>query len=562
MAVGLLAMTGSASAATSFRIGTGNQPSVAVDAAGTGHIAWDENRTFPTPDTLHYCRVPRGQTACAGGVRSFTLPLETTQPAQVLIPAAGRVQLLGIRCCGPQEGTYLLSSADGGASFSAPALVGTQSVVNDAVPGPGASVSVAGGNPGVQFQNTPLTPPAEAQEVQFNSTYLYDVTVGLDPVRPIVVGWQIGSSSNNAAYYRYSGAGNINLASSWTGPSIIAALQDTRLSGGPSGLFLMGQSGTGIPQNNPYALRRWTGSAFAPVGNITATDRSIYENDLHQDAAGRLHAVWRMNDVPTHRLRYAVSSDGGASWTSPSDIVRAGNIFNTRVGAAPDGTGFVVWDGTGGGANNPIGGANNEIHAAALEPGPALGRTVNVRVLRGRVLVKTAGGAASAAQKGKGFVPLRGTRQIPVRSLVDTRRGTLRLTSARDTSGRTQTGDFRSGVFQVLQSRRKRSKGLTELRLKGSSFKRCGSSAKRSLAGAARLSRRTVRRLRAKAKGRFRTRGRYSSATVRGTTWLTSDRCDGTLTRVTRGKVAVRDFKRKRTITLRRGKSYLARARR
>jgi hypothetical protein len=47
---------------------------------------------------------------------------------------------------------------------------------------------------------------------------------------------------------------------------------------------------------------------------------------------------------------------------------------------------------------------------------------------------------------------------------------------------------------------------------------------------------------------------------VRGTVWTTADRCDGTLTKVTRGKVAVRDFRRKRTIVLTRGKRYLARA--
>jgi hypothetical protein len=42
--------------------------------------------------------------------------------------------------------------------------------------------------------------------------------------------------------------------------------------------------------------------------------------------------------------------------------------------------------------------------------------------------------------------------------------------------------------------------------------------------------------------------------------WITTDRCDGTLTKVTRGKVAVRDLRRRRTITLSAGKSYLARA--
>ena len=74
------------------------------------------------------------------------------------------------------------------------------------------------------------------------------------------------------------------------------------------------------------------------------------------------------------------------------------------------------------------------------------------------------------------------------------------------------------------------------------------------------LSRRTIQRMRANASGRFRTSGRYSAATVRGTIWDTVDRCDGTLTKVNRGVVVVRDFRKRRNITLRAGKSYLARA--
>jgi hypothetical protein len=61
-------------------------------------------------------------------------------------------------------------------------------------------------------------------------------------------------------------------------------------------------------------------------------------------------------------------------------------------------------------------------------------------------------------------------------------------------------------------------------------------------------------------KGRFRTTGKYSSATVRGTIWLTQDECDGTLTRVRRGVVSVNDFKRHKTLNVKAGRSYLARA--
>jgi hypothetical protein len=61
-------------------------------------------------------------------------------------------------------------------------------------------------------------------------------------------------------------------------------------------------------------------------------------------------------------------------------------------------------------------------------------------------------------------------------------------------------------------------------------------------------------------KGKFKTSGKYASATVRGTIWLTQDECDGTLVRVKRGTVSVRDLKRKKTVTVKTGHSYLARA--
>jgi len=67
-----------------------------------------------------------------------------------------------------------------------------------------------------------------------------------------------------------------------------------------------------------------------------------------------------------------------------------------------------------------------------------------------------------------------------------------------------------------------------------------------------------VRQLWGNGKGRFRTRGRYAAATVRGTFWLTADRCDGTLTQVNRGIIQVSDFKLATQITVPAGKTYLA----
>jgi hypothetical protein len=165
---------------------------------------------------------------------------------------------------------------------------------------------------------------------------------------------------------------------------------------------------------------------------------------------------------------------------------------------------------------------------AALDP-PKLGKTVNVRPVKGQVFVN-----------GEHLTE---PRQIPVGSRIDTRTGTVRLTSARDESGATQSGRFSRGRFRVRQA----DDGLTVLRLTGSrkAFETCSG-------------KRTIRQLRASVHGNFRTRGRYSSATADGTVWVTKDSCNTTLTVVARGQVEVDDFRRNRTVTVSAGERYTA----
>ena len=108
-------------------------------------------------------------------------------------------------------------------------------------------------------------------------------------------------------------------------------------------------------------------------------------------------------------------------------------------------------------------------------------------------------------------------------------------------------------------------RGMTSLVLRGGDFASCGRPASDG-SGNGKASASAVRRIRRlwgrDRGGRFLTHGRQSQATVRGTRWLTEDRCDGTLTRVTSGAVAVFDRSRHKTVIVRAGRSYLARARR
>jgi hypothetical protein len=200
-------------------------------------------------------------------------------------------------------------------------------------------------------------------------------------------------------------------------------------------------------------------------------------------------------------------------------------------------------------------------------PAPIIGTNVNVRPESGTVLVQLPPGTSAGKAKAIGvapaaakkFVPLRAGLQIPVGSLLDTRRGSVRLLSAglpTPNGSAFQGASFRGAQFQVRQGH---SNPLTELIARGGGLNKCGTKVPRG--GAAKLVASAVRArtLFGRGKGRFRTRGRNSSATVRGTQWVQKDTCSGTLTVVKAGTVVVRDFAKKRNIVVKKGKRYLAR---
>jgi len=179
----------------------------------------------------------------------------------------------------------------------------------------------------------------------------------------------------------------------------------------------------------------------------------------------------------------------------------------------------------------------------APAPAPEVGRSVGAQEESGRVRVRL--------PDAQGDVPLDEVATIPVGAVVDATAGAVRLTSAGE--GR-PSAVFRGGRFRVSQGAGR--SPLTVLRLVGP-LPECGRSS------TARASRRAParRRVWGSGHGRFRTSGRDGAATVRGTRWLTEDRCDGTRFVVREGVVAVRDHAKRKTVMVRAGESYLARRR-
>jgi hypothetical protein len=175
------------------------------------------------------------------------------------------------------------------------------------------------------------------------------------------------------------------------------------------------------------------------------------------------------------------------------------------------------------------------------------------------------------------FVKLTGTLQLPSGTVVDALNGSLTLVSSSGGAGgasdakakkgkkaRTFTGTFGGAVFKVTQTTRGPNKGLTTLSLVDHAFTGAPTSASCKAKGASEahtaLSSRILQTLRSRATGRYRTRGRYAAGTVRGTAWTTTDRCDGTLIAVQQHSVLVTDFVKHKTVLVRAGHHYLAKA--
>ena len=178
-------------------------------------------------------------------------------------------------------------------------------------------------------------------------------------------------------------------------------------------------------------------------------------------------------------------------------------------------------------------------------PAPVLGKSLGVTPRAGNVTVRRPGKRSAE--------PLKAGSVVPVGSVVDASQGSLNLTSELP-SGTTQTGQFGGARFSVRQGRN----GYVDLYLRSKPCKRARKGTVASAAG-----RKRGKRLFGRDRGgRFRTHGRNSHATVRGTRWSVEDTCKGTVTKVTEGAVVVRDFAKKKNVLVKAGKSYLARPRR
>ena len=573
-ALALLALlAASAQAATPIDLGPGSRPHVTVDRSGSAHLTWIQSRSGDS-DLAKYCLLPTGKPACIT-TSDFTYPNDPNNGSDSgvwpLLPTGGadRILVLDARCCRNYASKFLYTSTDGGRTFT-PAggtEIGDDNNLGSSIEG-GTIYLPAGslGRPdesiltfndeatvGLSLQVTGTTgpPPAATSNNILTGGDATNGSVGYS-TGTLVVAW-LDIDDDNVYFRKWSGTGDVNDNATW-GPitpievtSIEAA---PRLAYGPSGIFIAynqgGQNGAPIKT----VVRHFNGTGWDPPTTLLDPGATVF--DLSEANDGTLHFVYRNSRDSSIAYRFS-TTPGDSSFSPPVTVAPSSFPVNIRSAVFGD-TGWATWE------------SGGDVHAAVLSkelPPPTRGSTVNVVPVKGRVLVKLPPGAASHAKDAwtraaaAGFVPLESIgRQIPVGSLLDTKKGTVRLFSATNNAGATQHGDFSRGQFRVGQPRKS---PLTTVSMTGGGLKACGVKLPHGGAPKVRAAGKHRRSLFSNVKGRFRTRGRNSTATVRGTQFTVTDSCTGTLTKVKKGSVKVRDLWKRKTLVVKAGHSYLAR---
>jgi hypothetical protein len=364
----------------------------------------------------------------------------------------------------------------------------------------------------------------------------------------------LASGNPTPAVQTIDGAGNVSIA--WSDLNTNTIRFATRPAGGAiGGPSDAAASTAGV---TPSLAADSAGDvSLAYVAGATTVTSGVYDNAgpslaaLPPDPQPRVGDLVSFSTSPSDIWSNPVSvhwdfGDGGAAdGNSATHVYSTPGVYRARA-TATDSSGNAT--------------SQTQTVTVTAVPGlsrPIAGKTANLQPISGTVLVKLPGAAT--------YVPLVSPTQVRVGSIIDARHGRVRITIDNGRGG-LDTADFYGGIFEFTQPKVKAGRTwFADLYLFGGSFRGCPAAPThpRIASVSKKLSpTRSVRKLWASGHGAFRTVGRFSSATIRGTTWLTDDRCDGTLTKVTAGKVAVRDFVKNKTVIVRARHRYLARAKR
>jgi streptogramin lyase len=469
------------------------------DGAPTGIAAGDDGNLYFTEN---HAPGELGQITPAGVITEFTANL-TNAPLGITPGADGNIWFT--EATGNQVGRLTIAP---GASTSAPSAIGPTDATLAASVTPNAQATSYSFNWGVTSAYGATTSTASAG----NGTSATTVGAAIS-----------GLSPSTAYHYRVVAT---NAAGTTTGADrtfTTPPLPPTALTGGATAISeTTATLSAGVNPNGASTTYHFDLGATSSYGaSWPASDATVGSDSADHTV---MTAVAGLAPGTTYHYRVVARNSTGVSYgtdqTFITDITTPGTpVLPTAPVAGP-----------------------------SLPPvsRPLLGRSATIATAAGSVTVKLPGTDIS--------IPLDRASTVPVGTTINASAGTVRLTNVRDRSGKLQTATFWGGAFIVRQGRTTQTATVIAL-----SAPICSKA--RLVASVSAKPPRALHLWAHDTHGRFVTRGHSAVATVRGTTWFTQESCAGTLVKVSRGVVSVRDLVRHRTVVIHAGQSYLARLR-
>ena len=379
----------SARAAEPLDLGAGHKPGVAVDQGyGTAYIAWIGTES---PSLLHFCRLPRGASACdvsstiPAPANSLSRPyVASYKPANEVGHLAVISSRYGLAEPDPNQVWQFVSAT--GQDFDAGHAIGYPAF-DEAVQGPALSTSTewlfvatnAFGVEGMVFQAMPLEGgSAGAAHAVLSSDHPYHGSVGLHgDWNPIAV---FSNGSSMSQFRRYDGSGDYNDVANWLPAVDIGYADYPRLASSYARVWSPAAHPNGIPlfllagtETGGLEAREWNGATFGPGATISdnADDAQSY---LVQDIGiygGRLDAFYPKGTADGLQLFHATSPEG-VSWQSEALYTAPVGQCICQVRAAMrgfDDIGVAVWEqGQGDGARIKVLGVGSTAPPPAAPP--------------------------------------------------------------------------------------------------------------------------------------------------------------------------------------------------
>lgn len=364
--------SGAAEAATPFNLGPGFSPDVRIDAAGTAHVGWIEQReeTAASPSQVHYCRLAVTAQACErkalggpNGIGSY--PYSVGKPLELFLNPDGKVRLFTTcyNCDhgGAQTSEHIVG-ADGtsmarrttGADPEGGGMVGN--IRTNGKSAYDAAADVLYGTDSYDFQAMPLGgDPSDTQPARlspFPGGSGFDGATGIVGSGPsqvqvaVYLGKAAASSVTELRFLTHQGIDGVNTAANWQGGTAsIGSAQEIAAESAGSGVTLLTSRDFSSTAGAIVEFRRFDAAARsfnAPVAiaGPNTGDKNPTDPDLFEAINGRLYAVW----YDTGRIRFSTSADG-ATWTFPETVVNDSVVSTLKVAGtgAPD-QGLVVWN--------------------------------------------------------------------------------------------------------------------------------------------------------------------------------------------------------------------------